>query len=248
MSDKYTNMFAGPDSDLGWVAGRGNDFLRFCKDQIRKEIDNKEPGMYELRVLMTDFYSTKLSAYFYSYDPDPVIQQMLGWKYPPNCCVNFYLSLNPVKEYCESREQFNSLRKCRVMTQDNDIDRLTWFAVDIDPEHPAGTSATDEEKGLAKEQAAEVLEYMEGLNFLDPEIVDSGNGFHLKYRIDMPNTSENQEMLKILNDSLADRFSMLDRSVKNASRILKLPGTMAMKGRHTDARPYRPAVILRDPH
>lgn len=227
-----------------WTAGNGNEYLRFNVEEIRKEIATKAPGIYELRILMTDFYSTKLSAYFHSSNPDPVIRQMLAWRYPPNCCINFYLTVNPVKEYCEAREQYYSLRKCRIMTQNEDVDRLTWFALDVDPEHPAGTSATLEEKHRAFLQAKEVYAYMAGMGFTDPMIVDSGNGYHLKYKIDFPNTDEAQGMLEALNTSLCDQFSMVDRSVKNAGRILKLPGTIAMKGRHTADRSYRPARIL----
>lgn len=221
--------------------------MLFNEAEIRREIATKDPGIYELRILMSDFYSTKLSAYFYSNDPDQVIKQMLECRYPDNCTINFYLTINPVKEYCEAREQFYSLRKCRIMTQDEDIDRLTWFAIDVDPEHPAGTSATLEEKETALCQAREVFDYMTGLGFTDPVIVDSGNGYHLKYKIDLPKTDETQEMLCSLNTSLCEQFSMVDKAVKNSSRILKLPGTIAMKGRNTETRPYRPALIIREP-
>lgn len=229
-----------------WKPGRGNKYVRFNEEEIRREIAAKNPGYYEVRILMSDFYNTKLSAYFHSDNPDPVIKQMLEWRYPDNCTINFYLTINPVKEYCEAREQFYSLRKCKIMTQDEDIDRLTWFATDVDPEHPAGTSATLEEKETARMQAREVYNYMTGLGFADPEIVDSGNGYHLKYRIDLPKTDETQEMLCSLNASLCEQFSMVDKAVKNSSRILKLPGTIAMKGRHTADRSYRPAFIIRD--
>lgn len=227
-----------------WKPGRGNKYLLFNEAEIRREIATKDPGIYGLRILMSDFYSTKLSAYFYSNDPDQVIKQMLEWRYPDNCTINFYLTINPVKQYCEAREQYYSLRKCRIMTQDEDIERLSWFAIDVDPEHPAGTSATLEEKHVALRQAGEVYHYMAGLGFSDPVIVDSGNGFHLKYKIDLPNNDETQEMLKALNASLCEQFPLVDKSVKNASRILKLPGTIAMKGRHTADRSYRPAHIL----
>lgn len=223
-----------------------NKFVKFDEEQIRKEIDSKSPGIYELRILMTDFYNTKLSCYFHSTDPDRAIKQMLNWNYPDNCCINFYLTINPVKDYCEAREQFYSLRKTRIMTQDDDIDRLTWFAIDVDPEHPAGTSATDAEKETARKQAVEVYHYMESIGFVNPEIVDSGNGFHLKYRIDLPNTAENHAFLSMLNESLCKQFSMVDKSIKNVSRILKLPGTVAMKGRSTKERPFRPAYIIRE--
>ena len=223
-----------------------NKFVVFDKDQILKEIAAKTPGLYEMRILMSDFYNTKLSAYFHSENPAPVLDQVYKWNYPSDCTVNFYMTINPVKEYCEAREQYYSLRKCKVMTQTEDIDRLTWFAVDVDPEHPAGTSATDEEKQTAKEQAVEVYHHMKSIGFNGPEIVDSGNGYHLKYRIDYANTEENRKFLKVLNNTLHDRFPLIDRSTTDVNRILKIPGTVAMKGRHTESRPFRMARILRE--
>lgn len=224
-----------------------NKHIKFDEEQIRREIRNKVPGIYELRIIMSDFYNTKLSCYFHTDDPDSMIRQMMSWRYPPNCCINHYLTINPVKEYCEAREQFNSLRKTKIMTDEADIDRLTWFAVDVDPEHPRGTSASDEEKEEARKQAAEVTHYMEDLGFSYPEIVDSGNGYHLKYRIDLDNTPENRELLRNMNRSLSAKFPLIDASIKDVSRVLKLPGTMAMKGRSTPERPYRMARILKDP-
>ena len=220
--------------------------IQFDEAQIRKEIAGKRPGIYELRILCTDFYNTKLSAYFRTSEPDPIIRQMVKWKYPADGTINWYVTSNPVKEYCESREQFNDLRKCRVMTQDEDIDRLTWFVLDIDPEHPAGTCATDEEKEAALIQAREVYFYMNQIGFSQPEIVDSGNGFHLKYPIDIENTKENRKTLEALNKDLHERFPLIDRAVTNPARILKLPGTICMKGRHTEERPFRKSFIIQE--
>ena len=235
----------------------------FNESEIRREIRNKVPGIYELRIIMTDFYNTKLSAYFDRDDPDTVIDQMLHWRYPENCCINWYLTSNPVKNYCVAREQFNDLRKTRVMTQDDDIEKLSWLALDIDAEHPAGTSATDKEKEAAHEQALQLYRFMDEIGFQWPEIVDSGNGYHLKYGIDLPNDNKNRDFIGSVFDMLHKRFPAIDTSVKNPSRILKLPGTLAMKGRNFteeqaaeltakkgrlfEARPYRPAYIIRDP-
>ncbi len=221
--------------------------MRFDKEMIYREIRNKVPGIYELRILSTDFFNTKLSAYFDRDEPDAVIDQMLNWRYPPNCNVNLYLTSNPVKEYCRSREQFNNLRKAKVMTTDDDIESLTWLALDVDPIHPAGTSATDDEVAEAKKQAMAVYKHMAAEGFTNPEIVFSGNGYHLKYRIDYPNDTEHRIKLAGVIDSLHARFPLIDQAAKNPSRILKLPGTLAMKGRDTEERPHRMSYIIRDP-
>ena len=223
-----------------------NPAVKFDEGQIRREIKSKRPGIYELRILMTDFYKTVLSAYFDRDNPDQVIRQMLNWRYPADCCINFYLTVNPVKHYCFSREQYDSIRKCRIMSQDDDIERLTWLALDIDPDHPAGTSASNAEKAIAWDQAQEVQRYMDECGFEVPEVVDSGNGFHLKYRIDFPNDDNGRTIVSNLVDSLREQFPMIDPVVKNPARILKLPGTIAMKGRNTEERPFRPSYIIQD--
>lgn len=221
--------------------------LQFDEREIRREISAKVPGIYELRIICTDFYNTKLSAYFHSVCPDAVITQMMGWNYPANCCVNFFLTSNPVREYCEAREQFGNIRKTRVMSMDEDIARLTWLPIDIDSPHPTGVSANDAEKQEAHRVAVQVLEHMRSMGWEDaPEIVDSGNGYHIKYRIDFPNDDEGRGILAAVVDELHEQFGLIDTAVKNPARILKLPGTMAMKGRSTEDRPHRMARIISD--
>lgn len=218
--------------------------IEFDEGQIRREVEQKVPGIYELRILCGDNWRTKMSAYFHTDDPDDVIDQVLRHRYPANCCVNFFLTSNPCKSYCEAREQFGYLRKSRVMTQDDDIERLTWLVLDIDSKHPTGVSATDEEKEAARTQAEDAIMFLTNAGFDSPEIVDSGNGYHIKYRIDLPNDDEGQGRLSNVADAISERFPLCDAAVKNPSRILKLPGTKAMKGRSTEGRPHRMARIL----
>jgi hypothetical protein len=147
-------------------------------------------------------------------------------------------------EYCKSREQYGQLMRTKVTTQDDDIKRLTWLPFDIDPERPAGVSATDEEKHTAYIQAADLIQHLSLLGWEAPEEVDSGNGYHVKYRLDLPNDSEGREIIANAIDNLKKRFPLIDETAKNPSRILKLPGTIAMKGRNTEDRPHRLSVIM----
>ena len=83
-------------------------------------------------------------------------------------------------------------------------------------------------------------------------MIDSGNGWHLLYRIDLPNTKLAQQLVKAVLVELASRFdndkAKVDRAVHNASRISKLPGTWARKGPHSDERPHRMALMLAYPN
>ena len=78
---------------------------------------------------------------------------------------------------------------------------------------------------------------------------DSGNGFHLLYRVDLP-ADDGGTVGKLLG-ALAARFDTprvkIDRSVANPSRICKLPGTLARKGDHVPDRPHRRSRVLEVP-
>ena len=80
-------------------------------------------------------------------------------------------------------------------------------------------------------------------------MADSGNGYHLLYRIDLP--AADGGLVERVLKSLAARFDnehvKIDQSVYNPARICKLPGTMARKGDHTEARPHRRAKLLEVP-
>lgn len=221
--------------------------MKFDTETIYREIGNKVPGIYELRIYCTDFFNTRLSAYFDRDEPETVIEQMIHRHYPINCNVNFYLTVNPVNEYCRSREQFNDIRRVKVITSESDIARLNWLALDLDTIHPAGTSATSDEVAKAEEQTKTLLDHMRKEGFDNPEIVFSGNGYHLKYRIDYPNDTEHRIKISGIIDSLHARFPLINQAAKNSSFIMKLPGTLAMRGKDTAERPHRMSYIIRDP-
>src|SRR5262249_19848771 len=78
-------------------------------------------------------------------------------------------------------------------------------------------------------------------------LADSGNGWHLCYRIDMPNDAPSRELLRDVLKGLDQRCSTeaarVDAKVFNASRIWKLYGTTARNGAATPERPHRPGRI-----
>jgi hypothetical protein len=133
----------------------------------------------------------------------------------------------------------------------NDILSRRWLLVDVDPEHARDTNSTEAEKLAAGNVACAVLEHLEGLGWPSPVMIDSGNGWHLLYRVDLPNTELARLLLKRVLAALAERFdtdsARVDRAVHNASRISKLPGTWARKGPHSEERPHRLARLMAAP-
>ena len=62
-----------------------------------------------------------------------------------------------------------------------------WFLIDVDTIRPRDTSSTDAEKVASYLVAAQVAEYLLDQSWPSPLIIDSGNGWHLLYRIELPN-------------------------------------------------------------
>ena len=160
-----------------------------------------------------------------------------------------YFTLNKINDDCYGRQQSERFIKSpKVTTNDTDIIARQWVMVDFDPIRATGVNASDEEFELAHKKAQTVFKYLREQGFNDPVICKSGNGWHLQYLIDCPNTEENTETIKRFLQSLGKMFTDdkvdIDEKVFNAGRICKLYGTMAKKGANIGERPWRMSEIV----
>jgi putative DNA primase/helicase len=132
---------------------------------------------------------------------------------------------------------------------DRDVLRRRWLLIDCDPRRPADTSATDAEKAEALDVARAIRDHLRAEGWPEPILADSGNGWHLPYRIDLP--AHDQELVKRCLQALAAQFGTaevdVDTNVSNPSRICKLYGTLAAKGDPTPERPHRYARVVEIP-
>jgi hypothetical protein len=162
-----------------------------------------------------------------------------------------YATLNEVNPNLLARAANRIKERPTATTTDSDIKRRLWLPLDFDPKRPSGVSATKEEKRAAGLRALEVREYLEGWGWPEPVVGDSGNGYHLLYRTELPNNQESADLVKSVLEALAFKFSdsevELDTSVHNAGRIWKLYGTTARKGDDLPERPHRPSKLLKIP-
>jgi len=138
-------------------------------------------------------------------------------------------------------------------TKDQDILRRCWLPIDIDPIRPAGVMATDQEKEAARKAIAWINSLTSDHDWPDPVVVDSGNGYHDLFRIDLPNDDESKILIrsffKALNRLLPDDLRgvvEVDEKVHNAARVIKLPSTMVRK-KASEGRPWRRSRILHEP-
>lgn len=128
---------------------------------------------------------------------------------------------------------------------DEHIDRREWLLLDFDAERPdTGQPATDAEKAVAREQAEQCRDELAAMGWPAPTVIDSGNGFHLRYRIHLPNDAAANELVRGVLRSLSARYTMLDTTNFNAARVAKLPCTWARKGAATPERPHRQSALL----
>jgi hypothetical protein len=129
---------------------------------------------------------------------------------------------------------------------DKDVVARRWLFVDVDPVRPGGISATDQEKAAARVTIDMVSQQLSSIGWPDPILADSGNGYHLLYRVELP--ADDGGLAQRVLQALADRFdckqAKIDTQVANASRLVKAYGTMARKGDEIKGRPHRPSRIL----
>ena len=135
------------------------------------------------------------------------------------------------------------------LTGDQHVIRRRLLLIDADPIRISNISASDAEKALARQVIDDVHAYITALTWPAPILSDSGNGFHLLYRIDLP--ADDEHMVEQCLKALAGKFDTLsvkiDCSVYNPARIAKLPETWARKGDSTPERPHRKAQVINQP-
>jgi hypothetical protein len=161
-----------------------------------------------------------------------------------------YVTLNPINPALLAR-RCNRVAKADAgdLTKDKDVVARRWLLIDTDPDRVAGVSATDTEKEEARGTALAVRDFLRGRGWPDPILADSGNGFHLLYRINLP-ADDHGRVQRVLT-TIAGRFDTgrvkIDQSVYNPARICKLPYTWARKGDLTFDRPHRRSALLEVP-
>jgi len=164
-----------------------------------------------------------------------------------------YVTLNSLKPGIESR-YFNRVEENpKITTGDNEIAHRRRLLIDLDARRPSGISADDAQHEAAKAKARVIFQSLRDEHgWSNPlAVIDSGNGVHILYALDLPNDNEARDIVKHTLESLDHRFSddviQVDLTVFNAARIVKIPGTLAMKGDPTPERPHRRSRILWQP-
>ncbi len=202
-------------------------------------------SVVELRALKVDgvYGSGTLSGYFNDAAALVDAAQKVDGK-----ARGVFVTLNPVDPALLARAN-NRVKKPDATSSDSDITRRRWLMVDLDPTRPSGISSTDAEKSASEAVMKDVGRYLRTYGFANPVVADSGNGYHLLYRVDL--LPEDGGLIKRCLEALAFRFDTdavtIDQAVSNPARMTKLYGTLARKGDATGDRPHRRSRLMHVP-
>jgi len=134
-----------------------------------------------------------------------------------------------------------------------DVLRRRWLLIDSDPIKPdPKVNASEAEHDAAQACCQAVFDWL-GCDhgWPAPLLIDSGNGWHLLYRIDLPNDRAGQQLVKRVllacRDAVRTPGAQVDDSTHDARRLAKVPGCWVRKGPHSDERPHRPARLVYTP-
>jgi archaellum biogenesis ATPase FlaH len=212
-------------------------------EEVLKGLDVLHPdGLIEARGLNSKGFT--VSGYYK--DREKLAQDIM--RYPK---LTWYAAMNRIADACYAREQCEALvEKPKSTTGDKEITDYDWILIDVDPIRVTGVSATEQEKESAHDVINRIYKFLAGQGFSKPVGADSGNGYHLLYKVDIPiaqtdGISETvSKFLKVLDMYFSTDKAQVDTQVFNPSRITKLYGTIAHKGADSKERPHRQSKIL----
>ena len=134
--------------------------------------------------------------------------------------------------------------------RDEDIEFRDLLLIDLDRATDTKKPATDQEIDAAFEVAESICGSLKERGVDGPIKVMSGNGVHLYFVLDSlkndhQSKEEIQQLLCLLSRQFDTPLIKVDRSVFNASRITKMPGTVMRKGTEQpdEGRVYRRAYV-----
>ena len=144
----------------------------------------------------------------------------------------------------------NLEKKVVHSTENPDVKSFRWFLIDCDPSRPdPDSSSTKAEKQIALDVINKVHAYLAEQGWPEPVFCDSGNGWHLLYRINLSciksekNPTPPGHIVRQCLHALSSMFSIpeakIDTSVFKPAQLAKLYGTMTRKGVNTTERPWR---------
>jgi hypothetical protein len=130
---------------------------------------------------------------------------------------------------------------------DIDVPHRVRFALDFDPVRPAGTPATDAQVNAARALGVEVEQFLLACGWAAALRMDSGNGVHCYWRVDLATASTlPRQLLQALDARYGNHEVGVDRTIHNPARIMRAACCWNCKGTATPDAPHRIARVTRD--
>lgn len=218
-------------------------------DEVRKwhRAFKHDGELFEIRLLAGKNDKT-YSGYFT--DVEDAIKAIIP--FDATKMYQVYFTVNEVNPACSSRKQYNQFMIVSgSATSKNDIVHRWVLPIDIDVKRPTDISSTDEEKNYAYQKANDVYVFLNQCGFPQPIVCDSSSGYHMYYPIDLENNADTEKLVytfyEVLGTIFTDDRIKIDRSVGDANRIMRLPGSWGRKGRDSEERPHRMAYVMSSP-
>jgi len=164
---------------------------------------------------------------------------------------------NVLRGGCKAVRQGLADKECKDLktTADADIKTERLLIVDVDPDRPEGVSATNLEFKAAGYAALHVQADLRSRG-VESGVMTSGNGFYVIVRLpDAPMTDGRKERRRKILQYLSAHHSgahglacKVDVKVANPSRIMRVPGTLNIKGEDAaqQGRAWRMAQLFGD--
>jgi hypothetical protein len=227
LSMTATSGFSGSAARKGHGPTTVEPFEKEIERGLRALIDLGR--VFEIRVPKTR--KKTVSGYFD--DISAAVRAAAAWDGQAQgvyCTLNwinlalFARSANPLREHAETT------------TGDDDNERRIWLYIDVDPKGQQVFPPLMRSMRGALTRAREITEYLSGLGWPAPLFVDSGNGVHVYYRIDLPNDIESSALVDRVLKALVSKFDddklKVDTTGKNAAvtPASRLPSGITRRG------------------
>ncbi len=167
--------------------------------EVRRGLDllNVPGGVVEIRALKIPQQGRgkPFTAAGYFTDLDKAAQAAVALD--ARKAAGVYLVLNETNPALLARSPNQATDHLEPTTSDIDIIRRRWLPLDFDPKRPSGISSTNAEHDAAQAAARECADWLrEDAGWPEPILADSGNGWHVLYRVDLPNDEAARRLCK----------------------------------------------------
>jgi hypothetical protein len=214
-------------------------------------------GVFEVRILGID--GINYTGYFDN--AESIVKALLPLSesprtkipfndYPRITEANHYVTMNPIAPDLLARSANRFMRaKSGNSASNEDCAIFSLFFIDIDPKRKSGISANDSERRAARKVWIRIRRDLRKRG-IRPIPASSGNGYHLLILTqsytgdDIAKAAERgKKILEYLQRKFGTDTVDVDTSVCTPAHLIKMYGSLAMKGSDIQDRPHRYATI-----